>query len=93
MTDRSPRRRGGVGTKLFFEPAMQASSNRMLSRKNNMEVRNCCERILSRIFHVTLTTGIVLILVLKNTGSVNFFFFVKTAWYLVHHGRSRVNFL
>ena len=74
MTDRSPRRRGGVGTKLFFEPAMQASSNRM-SRKNNMEVRNCCERILSRIFHVTLTTGIVLILVLKNTGSVNFFFF------------------
>ena len=35
MTDRSPRRRGGVGTKLFFEPAMQASSNRMLSRMFN----------------------------------------------------------
>ena len=40
-----------------------------------MEARNCYERILSRIFHVTLTTGIVLILVLKNTGSVNSFFF------------------
>ena len=59
-----------------------------------MEVRNCCERILSRIFHVTLTAGIVLILVLKNTGRVNFYFLlVKTAWYLIHHGRSRVNFL
>ena len=33
MTNRSPRRRGGLGTKLFFEPAMQASSNRMLIGK------------------------------------------------------------
>ena len=65
-----------MGTKLFYEPAIRASSNRMFNRKKNkMEVRNCCERILSRIFHVTLTTGIVLILVLKNTGSVDFYFF------------------
>lgn len=32
-----------------------------------MEAKNCHERILSRVFHVSLTTGIVLILVLKDT--------------------------
>lgn len=36
-----------------------------------MEAKNCHERVLSRIFHVSLTTGIVLILVLKDTGNVD----------------------
>jgi len=39
-----------------------------------MEAKNCHERILSRIFHVSLTTGIVLILVLKDTGNLDYLF-------------------
>lgn len=43
-------------------------------KKLNMEAKNCHERILSRIFHVSLTTGIVLILVLKDTGNLDYLF-------------------
>ena len=44
-----------------------------------MEAKNCHERILSRIFHVSLTTGIVLILVLKDTGNLDILCSVGTA--------------
>lgn len=40
-------------------------------KKTKMEAKNCHERVLSRIFHVSLTTGIVLILVLKDTGNAD----------------------
>lgn len=41
------------------------------TKKFKMEAKNCHERVLSRIFHVSLTTGIVLILVLKDTGNAD----------------------
>ena len=54
---------------------MRARSTSKHNTKNlNMEAKNCHERILSRIFHVSLTTGIVLILILKDTGNLDYLF-------------------
>lgn len=60
----------------LYEPAI-AASNITIETKSKMEVKNCHERVLSRIFHVSLTTGIVLILVLKDTGMVDTFLSIK----------------
>ena len=45
--------------------------NTYTKKKSKMDAKNCHERVLSRIFHVSLTTGIVLILVLKDTGNAD----------------------
>ena len=60
----------------LYEPAIAASTTQS-NTKSKMEVKNCHERVLSRIFHVSLTTGIVLILVLKDTGMVDTFLSIK----------------